>query len=381
MALSTRHAPAERFPQDIIFKEKSQLLSFQNIEIILNALPYIACILNSQRQLLFTNKAMLELMNLNDIKAALGSRTGEILNCINAHKTEGGCGTTENCKYCYVVNTIIKSQKIKNKVSNECRITSNSEGQSVSYDFLVEATPFILENNEYTLLTMIDISHEKRRKNLERIFFHDIINIAGGLKGLVEYLPKCDNEDERQEILDFINKASNTLMEEILAQKDLISAENGDLEVRLSSMKSRQFLDDIIKQFEYHFVADDKKMQITNETEDIIFISDIRLVKRIIINMLKNALEASPQGAIVNLGCLVKNNLIEFQVNNPVYMPREVQLQVFQRSFSTKGHNRGLGTYSMKLLTERYLNGSIGFVTSEEEGTTFRIRIPFNSEN
>jgi Signal transduction histidine kinase regulating citrate/malate metabolism len=57
-------------------------------------------------------------------------------------------------------------------------------------------------------------------------------------------------------------------------------------------------------------------------------------------------------------------------------MPREVQLQLFQRSFSTKGSNRGLGTYSMKLLTERYLHGSIAFTVSEEEGTTFFARYP-----
>jgi sensor histidine kinase regulating citrate/malate metabolism len=59
-------------------------------------------------------------------------------------------------------------------------------------------------------------------------------------------------------------------------------------------------------------------------------------------------------------------------------MSRKVQLQLFQRSFSTKGKNRGLGTYSMKLLSERYLQGSISFKVSEKEGTTFFARYPLN---
>jgi len=61
-------------------------------------------------------------------------------------------------------------------------------------------------------------------------------------------------------------------------------------------------------------------------------------------------------------------------------MPESVRLQVFQRSFSTKSHDRGLGTYSMKLLAERYLGGTVSFTSSVEEGTTFRIRLPLQQQ-
>ena len=67
---------------------------------------------------------------------------------------------------------------------------------------------------------------------------------------------------------------------------------------------------------------------------------------------------------------------VEFSVHNPNPMPRNVQLQVFQRSFSTKGSGRGLGTYSMKLLSERYLGGRVSFESNEESGTVFRARYP-----
>jgi sensor histidine kinase regulating citrate/malate metabolism len=58
-------------------------------------------------------------------------------------------------------------------------------------------------------------------------------------------------------------------------------------------------------------------------------------------------------------------------------MPRDVQLQVFQRSFSTKGPGRGIGTYSIRLLVSRYLHGTVDFESSKEQGTTFRVHLPF----
>jgi sensor histidine kinase regulating citrate/malate metabolism len=87
--------------------------------------------------------------------------------------------------------------------------------------------------------------------------------------------------------------------------------------------------------------------------------------------MVKNALEASKKGERVTLGCKEVENGIEFFVHNPDYIPPRIQLQIFNRSFSTKGKNRGLGTYSMKLLTEKYLQGRVSFVTDKEKGTTF----------
>jgi signal transduction histidine kinase len=56
-------------------------------------------------------------------------------------------------------------------------------------------------------------------------------------------------------------------------------------------------------------------------------------------------------------------------------MADRVRAHVFQRSFSTKGTGRGLGTYSIKLLTERYLGGRVWFESAEGQGTTFHVEL------
>ena len=51
--------------------------------------------------------------------------------------------------------------------------------------------------------------------------------------------------------------------------------------------------------------------------------------------------------------------------------------RVFERYVTTNpepGH--GLGTYSMKLLGERYLRGEVSFQSSEADGTVFSISLP-----
>jgi len=65
-----------------------------------------------------------------------------------------------------------------------------------------------------------------------------------------------------------------------------------------------------------------------------------------------------------------------FSVHNETVMPQDVQWQIFSRSFSTKGKGRGMGTYAMKLLTEKYLSGKVYFESEKGSGTTFFLEMP-----
>jgi hypothetical protein len=88
-------------------------------------------------------------------------------------------------------------------------------------------------------------------------------------------------------------------------------------------------------------------------------------------------LEATPRGGQIGIRCENLGRQVAFHVNNPTVMPEQVRLQIFQRSFSTKGEpGRGIGTYSIKLFGETYLGGRVSFRSQEPEGTTFTITVP-----
>jgi signal transduction histidine kinase len=109
--------------------------------------------------------------------------------------------------------------------------------------------------------------------------------------------------------------------------------------------------------------------------EELDLVSDRVLLRRVVTNMLKNAAEASG-GQTVHIRTARQGDGIAIEVRNSGYMSREVQLQLFKRSFSTKGEGRGYGTYGMKLFGERYLKGKIRFVSTPESGTAFTFLLP-----
>ena len=59
-------------------------------------------------------------------------------------------------------------------------------------------------------------------------------------------------------------------------------------------------------------------------------------------------------------------------------IPDEYQQRIFQRDFSTKGTGRGLGTYSMQLLS-RLLSGDVDFISETGNGTRFTLTLPIVS--
>ena len=96
--------------------------------------------------------------------------------------------------------------------------------------------------------------------------------------------------------------------------------------------------------------------------------------------MIRNAREASDSGHHVEVVVRQDDDHAVITVRNEAVMPLHVQLQVFQRSFSTKGRGRGVGTYSMKLLAHDYLRGDVTFTSSEGDGTVFTLRLPLSPE-
>ena len=78
----------------------------------------------------------------------------------------------------------------------------------------------------------------------------------------------------------------------------------------------------------------------------------------------------------MSITCSKLGSRIGFSVHNGGTIPDRDQLQIFQRSFTTKGDGRGLGTYGSRLLTERYLGGDIAFESNDGHGTTFTVSYP-----
>ena len=375
METKSSFASPERSSDKEITSKNLLLQSNELICRIFDAVNKVGAILDENRQIIYANNEFLSAMGFDSLEALLGKRPGEAISCIFSEGAYKGCGTNEACSVCGAVNAILESQATGKKVVKETRIRSKVGGKESNWDLRVTSVPIEFSGHTFYVFTIEDISSENRKMALERIFFHDILNIAGSLGGLLAILKEETDPDTIRDIINNSEETSNNLLEEIIHQRQLISAENGDLEIKPESLNTLEVLKSVTTRIKYIEAAERKNLIIDGDSADLQFRCDKNIIHRVLINLLKNALEATSQGGVVKVGCYHKEGKLMFSVWNKGVIPADIQMQIFQRSFSTKGTGRGLGTYSIRLLTERYLNGTVSFVSNEHENTRFTIAL------
>ena len=375
--LLTEFAPAEREPIEIVRRQAAQVKGLPWVPAIANSMLNIVLILNARRQIVFASENIKQLMPDVSPVDLLGQRPGEALGCTHAQLMPGGCGASSFCSECGALRAVLASLVGRRDVE-ECRLLLRTGRPGMdALDFLVVATPLKLGGEDYCIVALSDISHEKRRRALERIFFHDLINIAGGVEGLAGIIA-ASAPDAMQRDLRLLQDGLRDMLEEIQAQKDLAAAETHELVVHPAPIHAGELLRQLTERYQHNPIARRKQIVLAAGSVEVEFTADPVVLRRVLGNVVKNALEASQPGQTVTIRCAATEDDVRFQVHNTAVMARSVQLQVFKRSFSTKGAGRGLGTYSVKLLTERYLRGQVSFTTLPEQGTTFTVILPRN---
>jgi nitrogen-specific signal transduction histidine kinase len=375
MEKKTFYAPATRSSFEEILKEKDLVSTQKIFTELFGALTGISAIINKNRQIVFANSDFLEFLGVKSLEPILGKRPGEVVSCTNSFKESAGCGTSEACRYCGAVNAILESQKTNEKSTKEARISSEIEGKMLSWDLKITSSPIIFNGETFYVLSLQDISHEKKLLAIERVFFHDLLNTAGGLNGLLTILKMGADPDEVKELIVKSEAASQVILEEIMSYRQLRAAENGDIQVKIETVNTIEFINSAISRISFHEVGQNKEIIIGEETADIDFETDKLLFQRVLINLLKNALEATDDKGKVRISVKEYKDKLIFSVKNNGVIPDDIQMQIFQRSFSTKGRNRGIGTYSVRLVTENYLRGKVSFISNQEEGTIFNVEL------
>src|SRR5664279_1839638 len=114
------------------------------------------------------------------------------------------------------------------------------------------STPIQLSGNPFYVLVLQDISDEKRRSALERIFFHDLLNTVGGLNGLLTILKDGTAPGEERELINLSEEASRDILDEILLHRQIRAAEMGDLQIKIETVNSLDFLSSAVGKIKLH---------------------------------------------------------------------------------------------------------------------------------
>lgn len=376
---SLRFVP--RQAPEVLARESSAIVFDDVMAQMIETMPDFVLVLNVQRQIVAVNSALLHTFGVSDPGLLLGKRPGEAVGCIHSDAGPDGCGTGNACFTCGAVGSILEALHHNRQALRECRVTIGTDKQA-ALDLQVLSTPIEIGGYPYLVCSLRDIAAEKRREVLERVFFHDVINTVGGIRGLAELLISSDTLDpgEERHFKKMMVDLSETLIEEIRQQRELMAAEGGNFEPYMEQVSVVQIMHKLYALYLNHECTVGKTLALDQAPSCSLYI-DRHLIQRILGNLLKNALEATPAGGRVAISASESGNLVVFSIKNPGVMSDETKMQLFQRSFSTKGgKGRGIGTYSVKLFGERYLKGKVDFTSEEPEGTIFTFTVSKSGE-
>ena len=346
---------------------------------MLDSFPEPAAVLNRQRQIVLANDKLAAQVNRSR-ESLIGMRTGEAFACINAKGASDLCGTGSSCRFCGNANAIVNSQAQLEPDVREFRLLCSSENGVEALDLQVWTNPLTVGGEQFTVFAVRDTSDEKRRSVLEQLFFHDILNAATALKGIIKIWPRL-NAQQSEKMHRMAGDLTDQIVEEIQAHRDLTSAERGDFAVEPEEIDAAELLAGICALHAQEAIAAGKHVAGPQLEGPTSLLSVPLLLRRVLGNLIKNAVEASSSGDTVTVS-FRNHGVPTFLIHNPGVMSEAVQAQLFQRSFTTnEGRGRGVGAYSVKLFVDRYLNGNVTFHSTAQAGTTFVVTLPVASKD
>jgi signal transduction histidine kinase len=334
--------------------------------------PNFLVLVDDKRRILYANNSLLAFAGCRSLDQIAGKRFGEAIRCDHQVTGGGDCGTMEHCGDCPVNRAL--GGATDGAANNEITLR-NDAGQSRVFRVLSHDVD--MDGARGVAVILQDISDSKRREILERLFFHDFLNAAAGITGLLEMIEMQDADPgQNLQMLRTARSCADYLVDEINYFRALTLAENKTLVVNNAPI-GFDAIAERIKGF-FYMLSDKGGVSIevksTSRREGVV--TDNTLILRVLINLVKNAVEASARGSVVRLVVSDCEGGVLFEVHNDAVIPAGMRDNVFIRSHSTKGKGRGNGTYSVRLFAEYYLGGKVWFKSEEGFGTSFYVFIP-----
>jgi signal transduction histidine kinase len=344
------------------------------IDGLMKSISGLVAVLNSARQIVSVNDVGLCELGISDAGAVLGLRLGEMIHCVHATEGPGGCGTTAWCASCGAAIAVVSAVDHDDPEERICAATLERNGHQEDRCFRVQAIPLHFKEERFVLLFMQDITDQQSREEVGAVFYHDLSNSLTGLMGVSDLLAAelSDNKDVRS-----VQTLIRLICRDVGLYRMCCFAEDAQYQPVFEQVRLGDLLEELRLNLERSDIAGGKMFEIKSGGSDVTVMADRSLLRRILLNMLTNAFEASAAGEMVRFWVEQEVDCDVCCVWNPAVIPSEVQLRIFQRHFSTKpGEGRGLGTFAMRLFAENVSGGRISFTSSAEKGTLFRLALP-----
>ena len=235
-----------------------------------------------------------------------------------------------------------------------------------------------------------EAANEAKTEFLQRMS-HDIRTPINGICGMINVADHyADNMEKQTECRAKIKEASHLLLELINEVLDMSKLESDEVVLEEISFNLNSISEEILGVIEH--MAAEQNIRILWEKKEVThwnLIGSPVHVKRILMNILSNAVKYNKENGYVYISCReipskqTAMTTLEFVCRDTgIGMAETFQKRIFEpfaqehAGSRTKFAGTGLGMPITKKLVEK-MGGTISFESKEGTGTTFVIRIPF----
>ena len=235
-----------------------------------------------------------------------------------------------------------------------------------------------------------EVANRAKTEFLQRMS-HDVRTPINGICGMVDMAEHyADDVEKQSEYREKVKSASHLLLEMLNDVLDMSKLESGEVMLEEIPLNLSSIFEEVLVVIEQ--MAAEQNIRIMWEEKEIIhrnLIGSPGYVKRILMNILSNAVKYNKENGNIYISCreIVSDQpemtMIEFTCRDTgIGMTEAFQKQIFEpfaqehAGSRTKFAGTGLGMPITKKLVEK-MGGTIFFESKEGAGTTFVIKIPF----
>ena len=240
---------------------------------------------------------------------------------------------------------------------------------------------------------MADAANEAKTEFLQRMS-HDIRTPINGICGMLDVADHyADDMDKQRECRTKIKEASNLLLELVNEVLDMSKLESDEVILEEIPFQLASIFDELLVVIEQ--IAAKRNIRIVWEKKEVIhwnLIGSPGYVKRILMNILTNAVKYNRENGCIYISCMEiaseQTGMVTMEFvcrDTGIGMTEAFQKRLFEpfaqehAGSRTKFSGTGLGMSITKKLIEK-MGGTITFESELGKGTTFVLRIPFQTD-
>ncbi|MDH5680961.1 MAG: PAS domain S-box protein [Spirochaetota bacterium] len=348
----------------------------ERYKVLVERSPY-AIILYRDGAVVFLNQSALKLLRSEHADQVLGSAISKI------------CGEDFESE---VLEVLQNQSEHDDQVSFMEEKITRLDGDVIEVEIAV--MPLMFKGQESILAMIKDITERKRverlREDTERIVKHDLMNPINGIMGYSELLKqdKLLSESKVHQIATYIYNSGSQMLHLVNNSLNIFKMEEGTYQLTLEECDIIRLLSEVDKELmplwkgksiRMVYQLNDREMDMA---ESYFLYIEKYHIKNVLGNLLKNAIEASPEGENVRVHIgKIHGDFHEIQIHNKSAIPESIIGTFFDRyTTSGKSNGTGIGTYSARLIARAH-GGDIRFTTSEETGTTLYVTLPAKTQS